>query len=260
MDVLQRRAWRERAHMLSLRREVDVLLNAFRQRGVTVTLLKGVAFLYSDLRPYRACRDVDILPDAASLDVALEVLESLDYAPKPGPWNPDQHHLSPYRRAEGTPVEVHTRVFRQSSAVTRDCCRTREVVPGVHVLIPTDWCWHAIAHDAWNPRSFGRVHGALDAAALIDRYGDEINWEAIAARVSWWPDRAEPQLASIKRLGYGVPVRLPRRVLTLAAGLGRARDALARIGPSDRIFEQGTNRLGRLALRALHGATRSDVA
>jgi hypothetical protein len=260
VDVMQRRAWRERAHMLSVKREVEELLQAFRESGVTITLLKGVAFLHTGLRPYRACRDVDVLPAAEDMDASLDVLTRLGYAQTPGPWDPDEHHLRPYERPERVPVEVHTRVFRRSGAVTQDCGRTREVADGLRVLIPTDWCWHAIAHDAWHPRSFGRVHGALDAAALIDRYGDEIDWSVIAARASLWPDRVEPLLASIKRLGYDIPVPLPRRVAVLAAGLGTARDALAHISRSDQIFVQGTSRLSKIALRVLRADRNPDMA
>jgi Uncharacterised nucleotidyltransferase len=252
LSVLQRRAWRERAHMLAVRHEMNALVGAFQEHGVTVTLLKGAAFLYTGLRPYRGCRDVDILPAAGDLDAVLELLAALGYGPRAGDdREPDHRHLPPLYGTTDIPVEVHTRIFQRATPEGQDWCRTREVAPNIHVLAPTDWFWHAVAHDAVRPTSFGRVQGALDAAALVDRYGPEIDWSTIGARALLWWDPVEPHLASVKRLGYDIPVSVSRRVAVLTASLGRARDALAYVGPRDFIYERGVSKLGSIAVRLL---------
>jgi hypothetical protein len=245
LDVVQRRARRERAHMLSMRVQLLALLHAFRARGITVTLLKGAAFLHTGIRPYRACMDIDIAPAAKDLEAAADVLRALGYAARPETGLPgDHHHLPPFDREGAVPVELHTRLLGDPGAPAPDDVATREIAPGVRVLTPTEWCWHAIAHDAQHPISFGRTQTALDVGALVDAYGAAIDWSTIAARATRSPHRIEPQIASALRLGYRLPLAVSGRTHAVTTGLGVARDALAHVGPDGVLFGWGTRKLG----------------
>lgn len=245
LGLVQRRARRERAHMLAMRIQLRALLDAFRDRGISVTLLKGAAFLDTGLRPYRACMDIDIAPAARDLEAAVDVLRALGYVARAGTGLPaDHHHLPPFDREGAVPVEVHTRLLGGATAPVLDEAVTREIAPGVRVLTPTEWCWHAIAHDAQHPISFGRVHTALDVGALVDAYGMEIDWATIAGRAARSPHRVEPQIASAQRLGYGLPLAVSGRTQAVVTGLGVARDALAHVGRNGVLFGWGTRKLG----------------
>jgi len=242
LGLVQRRARRERAHMLSMRVQLLALLDALRAGGVRVTLLKGAAFLHTGLRPHRACMDIDLAVGARDVEPVAEVLRALGYAPRPGTGLPaDHHHLPPFDREGAVPVEVHTRLLGDTPLPEE---AMRDVAPGVRVLTPTEWCWHAIAHDAQHPISFGRVQTALDVGALVDAYGAAIDWATIASRAARSPHRVEPQIASAQRLGYRLPLTVSGRTQAVVAGLGVARDALAHVGRDSVLFGWGTRKLG----------------
>lgn len=251
--MLLDRARRDTGRMLALRERLLVIEREFLARNIPLTLLKGAAYLKMKLRPQRACHDLDILVAEADRDRAAAAVTALGYRQAlPHLW-PDAHHLPPFYSADGAAVEVHTRALYRPARSNNEGWATQEVSAGVAVLTPTDWCWHALAHDAFHHVSSGSVRSALDVAELIETFDTRIDWSVIGARAASWPDRVEPLIRSVRRLGYPVPFRvsLSAHLASICAQAGR--EYTARVAASDDLFIYAAGKIGGLVLGSRGG-------
>jgi hypothetical protein len=247
LEALAMAARLEAAQMLRMRAQLAELLAAFRAAKLEVTLLKGAAFLQLGMRPHRWCSDLDLLFSDDDVPRAWATLARLGYESAESSLPATHRHLPPLHREGLAVIEVHRRPI-DATPLAGDWSR-RELTPGVSILSPTDWCWHALAHEADLP-FFSRIRSALDVAALMERYGAEIDWDVIGVRAAQWPFPIEPLLHDLHRLGYDARFDVSRRTRLLAAGLDMVRESVARATGSEWVFYGLAHRLGRIARRA----------
>ncbi|MGH7719017.1 MAG: nucleotidyltransferase family protein, partial [Gemmatimonadaceae bacterium] len=233
---------------LAVRMQLRSLLAELRARGVEVTLLKGAAFLATRMRPHRPCTDLDLLVRAEDVERACGAMTALGYRSRSELRIDGHHHLPPFVRADALPVELHLRTLNRELARDDVTSSSRALEPGVLVLHPTEWCWHALAHEARHHDLAGRVRGALDVAALCERCGGDIDWTAIAARARGWPDDIGVVALSVRALCPDVPLRVGVASRIRAACLTYGRERAARGAASDRAFAAAMYRLGMLVL------------
>jgi hypothetical protein len=245
---LQQRATLGTAHMLALRTKLDVLLGELGSRRVEVLLVKGSAFCVSGLRPHRTCKDIDLVVAESAIPSAASALAAAGFIGSGGALWPDAHQLPAFYDRDGLAVELHTRLLARRVDAAPVRWATRPIAAGVSVLEPTDWCWHTLAHDAYHHAASGSVRTALDVAALIDRFGDQIDWQVIRARVRGWPDRIEPAICSLAQLGYTVPVPVSRRARVAVACATNGREHVSRVAARDELFVFAAGKVGGLAL------------
>ena len=242
---LRERARGDSLRMLGVRLELEAIVATMRARRIPVTLLKGAAFLRAGMRPLRACTDLDLWVAERDLSAAADALAAMGYSQRDEP--ADEKSLPSYDRPGSAPVELHHRPLVRSGMPEDERWATSALEDGVAVLAPTDWCWHTLAHEAYHSDTAGRARGALDVAALVDRYGDRIDWTAIAGRARRWPDRIEPVVHSLSKLGCAVPLAVSRRARWSVAWSSAAREYAARVAARDDLFVFAVQKVGGLA-------------
>ena len=256
LSELTARSRAETARMLVLRAQLDALIAAFGAAAVPVTLLKGAAFIKTGLRRHRSCSDIDLLVARDDVDSAVRALQGAGYHSTGSAKLANSQHLPPFVREDVPTVELHTRALYRVLGEGEACWETEEIAPGLGVLSPTDWCWHALAHEAVHRETAGRARGALDVAVLVDRYGGAIDWGRIAERAAAWPDSVESTVLSVRRLGYAVPLAVSRRTRLSSACTARAREYAARVAATDDQFVFAMLKIGGLTF----GSPRTWVA
>lgn len=246
-DEVTHRTHERMARMLAVRAQLRELLQAYRDAGIDITLLKGAAFLATGLRPLRPFADLDVLVRTTDTERACVVMQSLGYASETRLGIEDHHHLPPFTRHGAVPVELHVRTLNREPAREAPDVPSIEIEPGTRVLAPTEWCWHALAHEARHHDLAGRVRGALDVVALASRY-PEIEWAAIAERSRTATDPIGVVARSVLRIRPDLPmrVRVGSRVRAACATYGRER--AARGAASEKAFAAALYRIGMLAL------------
>jgi hypothetical protein len=283
-SALRDRARADALRMLGVRAQLDDLLAACGGAGVELTLLKGAAFMALGMRPHRPCNDLDVLVDREAVETVVRLLTEAGYRPFATPDPRAVHHLPPFIRDRSAAVEVHRRALltREAPGVERHftvqpspdeaddsaaALTTVLVRPGLQVLTPTDWCWHAFAHEAGHRETCGSVRGALDIASLMDRWGGAIDWPIVAARTQGWPDDVGPLAISVRRLGLDVPVRAGAGTRLAARLADAAREWAARRAATDDGFAFAARKIGGLAFGNLGtwrahraGAPRTDAS
>jgi hypothetical protein len=181
----------------SLRRthRLGQLLAAFDRAHIPVIALKGAA-LAELVYPHAATRpmgDLDLLVPPQDLDAADPVMRGLGYVPDPSvprsqEWYRSSHlHLVPYVLADGSPpVEVHHHIIRSPHAerlpvenLWRRAQPVRLASCETLVLSPEDLLFHLALHAVLTDRVLGRLRGLTDIAFTIQRYPDQVDWDAL---------------------------------------------------------------------------------
>ncbi|MBI1374445.1 MAG: hypothetical protein GC159_17145 [Phycisphaera sp.] len=224
------------AHNLAFGRAIDGILDAFRDRGVDVALLKGshLITLSPHAARHRPMVDVDLLVPRASVAAATQRLDSIGYqqdAATPA-WNDDvfgddYHHAPVFVDPRtGIPIELHHDLAPRYApfaldvdAIWRRADTIRRNGRDVRVLAPDDLLLHLSLHAAFNHSLEVGVRPLVDIATVIDACGDDVDWPRLVDTATW--------------CGGGKHVHL---MLTLAADLVGAAvpaDALAQLRPAD---------------------------
>ena len=195
MAKLRKLYYGNTARNMYLYDELSKVLNAFKDAGIDVIVLKG-AFLaeavYKNIG-LRSMSDVDLLVKKGDLSNAKNALVQLGYNPLQydfTQWHADQGrqltqmHLSPYRK-QGLSIEVHWDIQTLASPFRIDInmfwSNAQQVkIADVYALMlaPEDLLQHLCLHLDQHLRS-----GAIplrwysDIAEVIEHYEEKINWE-----------------------------------------------------------------------------------
>ena len=256
LEELTARARSETGRMLAVRAQLEMLISAFQGANVPVTLLKGAAFLATGMRRHRSCSDIDLLVAPEHVDSAVVVLNNVGYRSTGSAKLSNSQHLPPFARQDAPLVELHTRALYRIRGEGEAGWQSEEVEGGISVLAPTDWCWHALAHEAVHRETAGRARGALDVAALIEHYGARIDWSRVAEHAAEWPDSVDATVLSLCRLGHDVPLAVSRRTRLSSTCTARAREYAARVAATDEQFAFAMLKIGGLTF----GSPRTWIA
>lgn len=174
-------------------------LRAFNRAGLKPALLKGSANVVADIYPDSAMRllgDVDLLLPEAEAAAAAQILQSLGYRPAPNDRvnYSEHHHLVPQcDPVSGVTIELHVQpvlrdwhrmltaadIFAQATPMQfQDCA--------VFLPSPTHRVIHTIVHSELSDANYALrrldVRQFMELAALMHRYGEEIEWAAVHER------------------------------------------------------------------------------
>lgn len=196
LQTLQEEYYLHGARNMIIFNDLGSLLEALRTRGITAVVLKGACLagtVYDDIA-LRPMRDIDILVRRKDLEEVEKVLINSGYGPAVRPPVSEQcrlhHHLIPFTRPGGPPVEVHW-------SLTPAGCRfpitledleekTREFHCNgspARMLCPEDLLVHLCLHICTNHRfSTLELRNLCDIAEVLRHYGDEIDWKSLGER------------------------------------------------------------------------------
>jgi len=210
------------------------ILDSFQITGIEPLLLKGVAMAHLVYpRPgLRPMSDIDLLVSKSNADRGQALLAELGFRPVVSAGPPSPHHLPILQRhteGVGVYVELHHNLNRRllpetSFEALRPKARPITVndIPA-HTLNLEDLLAHTYHHMVGAPFQSFRLIWVADMISLVERFGDEIDWERLPLRVY----RA---LAAINWLTF---FRLPRseRVLLTIPSIPYQKDAQLRGWP-----------------------------
>jgi hypothetical protein len=172
------------------------LLEALRFRGITAVVLKGGCLartVYNDIA-LRPMRDIDILVRRKDLEEVQQVLIGMGYGPAERPLINEQcrrhHHLIPFTRPGGPPVEVHWRLTPAGCRFSMTMEDLEEKALEIDfngasalMLCPEDLLVHLCLHLCTNHRfSMLELRNLCDIAGVLRHYGDEIDWKYLGER------------------------------------------------------------------------------
>lgn len=182
-----------------MQREAAKAIRALEARGIPTLVLKGL-HLAAEVYPEPALRsmaDMDIMTPRSDLAAAEQVFLESGYGPTPRPdieefctWS---NHLAKLQRKSFT-FEVHWHIERPDSPfrihVGDLWSRARPIrIDGVPTLAlaPEDLLIHLSLHASYHHRyARAPLKALLDVAAVISRFGDEIDWGALCANANAW--------------------------------------------------------------------------
>ncbi len=186
---------------LEMKAGLEELLGAMQGEGIEAVLLKGGATFCDDLYAdpgARVMADLDILVQAQAVERSRQIMVDLGYLEVENPGREpeglatdERHHHINCHVKPGTPVavEIHYKVaYSQAGRV----CPVDIVWPrrrGTHlgaiatnVLCPHDRLLHNAVHALVSEGDYIRSQVSLrqlaEFAALVERYGDEIDWDS----------------------------------------------------------------------------------
>ncbi|MHC4549239.1 MAG: nucleotidyltransferase domain-containing protein [Planctomycetota bacterium] len=187
-----------RSHERAVRWEVDRIAHALASLEVPVVLLKGAAYVMTDLPAAegRLTGDVDImvaketLPavEAALLAHGWEAVKQDDY--DQAYYRKWMHELPPLRhRDRHATIDVHHTILPESGRLHPDAAAmlraARPLAPGspVHVLLPTDMVLHSAAHLFQDGDFTGGLRDCVDLDDLLRHFGAQPGfWEGLVPR------------------------------------------------------------------------------
>ncbi|MBA4374007.1 MAG: hypothetical protein C0402_14245 [Thermodesulfovibrio sp.] len=196
LQALQEEYFLHAARNMIILNDLCSLLEALRPRGITAVVLKGgclAGMVYGDIA-LRPMRDIDILVRKKDLEEAEQVLIGMGYGPAERPPIREQclrhHHLIPFTRPGGPPIEVHW------SLTPAGCCfpmtmeeleeKTTEIrINGSSALMlcPGDLLLHLCLHICTNHRfSMPELRNLCDIVEVLRHYGDGIDWQSLGER------------------------------------------------------------------------------
>lgn len=174
-------------------------LRAFNHAGLKPVLLKGGANVMADIYPDSAMRllgDVDLLLPEAEAAAAAQILQSLGYQPAPNDRvnYSEHHHLVPQcDPVSGVTIELHVQpVLRDWHGMLTAADIFAQAIPmqfqdcSVFLPSPTHRLIHTIVHSELSDGNYALrrldVRQFMELAALIQRYGEEIEWATVQGR------------------------------------------------------------------------------
>ena len=173
---------------------LEAVLASLSRYGVPVIVLKGVSLaelVYGNIA-LRPMKDLDVLVQPRDLDLAERLVRQLGYVPddwwRPAEWyRRHHHHLVPYRARDGSSIlELHHHIFPPDAGVRvpiEDLWQ-RARLAGLGsgqalVLAPADLLLHLSVGLAAVEHFGGGLRTLCDIAAVIKRYGAEVDWACL---------------------------------------------------------------------------------
>lgn len=174
-------------------------LRAFNHAGLKPVLLKGGANVVADIYPDSAMRllgDIDLLLPKGEAAAAAQILQTLGYQPAPNDRvrYSEHHHLVPQRDpVSGVTIELHVEpVLRDWHGMLTAADIFAQAIPlqfqdcAVFLPSPTHRVIHTIVHSELSDGNYALrrldVRQFMELAALMLRYGPEIEWAAVQRR------------------------------------------------------------------------------
>jgi hypothetical protein len=223
--------------MLAKHGELTHIVRELAAADIPVIVLKGAClgrFVYRDIAA-REMNDLDVLVPRECLQPAAEVLLDRGYKPrKPFSVAADltfMHHLPTFVKGSMA-VEIHWNVTQPGRVYTIDPAelwRRAVAMPIANVatlrLCLEDLLLHLCVHSSYQHQFECGLRPSCDIAALVCRYGDQIDWDAVCRRSEqWrWSRGVYVALALSRRL---VGAEVPPEVMVRLEGPGSA-DAIA---------------------------------
>ncbi|MGC2062140.1 MAG: nucleotidyltransferase family protein [Thermodesulfovibrionales bacterium] len=196
LQALQEEYFLHGARNMIIFNDLCGLLEALRPRGITAVVLKGgclAEMVYGDIA-LRPMRDIDILVRKKDLEEVEQVLIGMGYGPAERPPITEQcrmhHHLIPFTRPGGPPIEVHWSLTPAGCRFPMTMEDLEEKTLDIHIngssalmLCPGDLLVHLCLHICTNHRfSMLELRNLCDIAEVLLRYGDGIDWKSLGER------------------------------------------------------------------------------
>jgi len=180
-----------------VRYDVGMIADALDHAKLPFALLKGAAYVWSDLDLARGrlCSDVDILVARPDLEAAEEAVKEAGWVPLKQDEYDDyyyrtwMHELPPLRHHNSnTIIDIHHTILPVTSRLHPDpALLLDEVIPageeGIHVLAPKDMVLHAAAHLFYDGDFDRRLRDLYDLDRMLVRFGGQPGfWDALVRR------------------------------------------------------------------------------
>ncbi len=184
-------------------RDLQGVLGAFDRRRIPAIILKG-AFLaglvYGHIG-HRTMGDIDLLVRRGDMASAAEALQSIGYrfemgmVPDIDAWCRVRRHLPRLHKPPGPGIELHWTILPPLSACAVDVeslwNRSRPATlagSSSRCLAPEDLLLHLCVHGAFGDGAAFCIglRPFCDIAAVVRRFGAEIDWERLANRALDW--------------------------------------------------------------------------
>ena len=164
------------------------------EEGIDLLVLKGMALAHLVYpRPgLRPMSDIDLLVSASAAERGQALLAELGFRPVNTSGPPSPHHKPiVYRRVDGVDVyvELHHNLNRRlppetSFEALRPKARQMTVNDNAtHTLSYEDLLAHTYSHMVGAPFQSFRLIWLADMVSLVERFGDEMDWERLPLRV-----------------------------------------------------------------------------
>jgi hypothetical protein len=193
MDRLRKDYYGNLVRNMFIYEQLKRILDAFREEGVEVIVLKGAALaetVYDDIG-LRSMNDIDLLVREQDLDRAEELMAELGYFSYEGWRSKDwyrrnHHHLAPFiNQDNGIKIEIHRDIILPGKPFYVDIRKSWDrvqdiIIEGVNTLIlsPEDLIIHLCLHSSLQP--FKRdIRNLIDISEVVSFYGERINWDLI---------------------------------------------------------------------------------
>lgn len=186
------------ARILHRQAELVQITQALAASGIPVVVLKGACLanlVYRDVA-LREMNDLDLLVRRQDLKAAVDVVVSRGYQPiRPSFAEVDaraRQHVVPLVKGMAT-VEIHWNVTLPGQPFTIDPAElwsraVPQVIGGVGALRLglEDLLLHVCLHASYHHRFECGLRPACDVDAIIRRYRDDLDWEAVRERCERW--------------------------------------------------------------------------
>ncbi len=170
-------------------------LDLFADSNLQVILLKGAhlaELVYNNLA-LRPMSDLDLLAKTEDLAIIHELLIGDGYEFPGKKAQSDTKHLPPYRKEGGVIIEIHYHIANPpySDRISITDLWNRSQTAGLHnrevrILSPEDLLLHLCQHTCIQHGFDNGLISVLDAARVMERYSEEIDWDLLLARADQW--------------------------------------------------------------------------
>lgn len=180
-------------------RQLGILLQAFRDAGIPVIVLKGGYLAEAEYEEVslRPMDDIDILLQKNDLGRGEDVLKSIGYDSL-RPFIPEvdsvhHQHILPFTHENGIPVEVHWNIFDPQEPFHEDVDGLWQrsspcTIAGVdaRVLCLEDMLLHLSIHSAYHHCFDLGLIKLYDISLLLQNHGDDLDWQGLFERAEKW--------------------------------------------------------------------------
>ncbi len=257
---------RQTARNMRIYVELENLLRRLAQEHIPVLVLKGAylaAFVYEDIG-LRPMGDIDLLIHAEDVEKIVHLLDNYGFHPERPFWpeaDGELHYHAPPMLKNGLHVELHWTLTNPSNPVFINpgdlwarAQQTNLQEIETWALGLSDLILHLAVHAAYGHQFNGQFRSLVDIAEVLAKFGDHLDWEAVAQICLDWQAERGTYLT-----------------LRLVAELFRAdvpKDILNKIKPSDwteqaiewakvRLFQVNPG-LSENFIRVMHGASLTE--